>query len=61
MRVHEIAIVTVFAVVALTAFVLRFAVSPDDCSAASARSVVSLFAPCLQREAMNDPAADPSR
>ena len=56
MRAHEIAIVAVFTAAALTAFVLRFAAPVEDCSAPSARSVVSLFAPCLQREAMNDPA-----
>jgi hypothetical protein len=61
MRVHEMAIVAVFTVAALTAFVLGFAMAPEDCSAPSARSVVSLFVPCVQREAMNDPTDDRSR
>jgi hypothetical protein len=54
MRGQEIAIVAVFVAVALAAFVVRFAAPAEDCSAPSARSVVSLFAPCLQRVAMND-------
>jgi hypothetical protein len=61
MRAHEIAIVAVFMAAALTAFVVRFAAPAEECSAPSARSVVSLFAPCLQREAMNDPADSRSR
>jgi hypothetical protein len=61
MRVHEIAIIAVFTAAALAAFVVRFAAPAEDCSAPSARSVVSLFAPCLQREAMNDPAELRSR
>ena len=61
MRAHEIAIVTVFMAAALTAFVMRFAAPAEDCAASSAMSVVSLFAPCLQREAMNDTADSRSR
>jgi hypothetical protein len=57
MRIHEMVLVAVFTIVALTAFVARYTVTPVDCGAPSARSVVSLFAPCLQRQAMVDPSA----
>jgi hypothetical protein len=57
MRIHEMVLVTVFTVLALAAFVARFTVTPEACSAPSPRSVISLFAPCLQQQAMNDPAA----
>jgi hypothetical protein len=61
MRIHEMALVAVLAIVVLTAFVARFTATPDECAAPSPRSVVSLFAPCLQQQAMSDPSAASER